>query len=107
MKTITELEFQEALTETLKHPYSHQVNSVTGAGRSGAICAVYVSHCLRIPFFPYGTEIPDNLRPTLAMDTASNTGRTLRKAMKKYNTKYSLAVFNEVECGRVKFWYEK
>lgn len=79
--------------------------SVIGPGRSGAIASVYVSHLLRVPWLPANAEVPYNLQPCLVVDTAMQSGRTLRKAMAKANTSWGLAVFREPP--RVRFWYEK
>jgi len=86
-----------------------QVKSVTGPGRSGAVTSVYASYILGIPFIPYGQKIPDNLYPILIIDTATRTGRSLRKAQRKYDpngkgTTIPLAVYKEPP--RLHFWYE-
>jgi hypothetical protein len=99
---VTESDFKERLIECLE-PYRFKVESVTGPGRSGAIASVYASHFLRIPYIPYG--IPTDLRPLLIVDTAILTGRTLRKAMKKYGPGVvPIALYKEPP--RVVFWYE-
>lgn len=93
--------FFEALGELPNPGYFH---FVTGPGRSGAIAAVYASHHLGIPFLPYGAEPPMH-REVLIVDTAVQSGRTLRKACRKYATSHCIYAFNEPP--RVKFWYEK
>jgi hypothetical protein len=82
-----------------------QAKAVTGPGRSGAIAAVHASHYLGIPFIPFGRPTP--LRPLLIVDTAVESGRTMRKAWRKYGgTNIELrAAFHEPP--RVKFWYER
>lgn len=83
-----------------------QVRSVTGPGRSGAIAAVYASYILKVPFIPYGQRCPDNLKPILVIDTARKTGKTIRSAERKYDTKFSLCLYDETE-QRFHFWYER
>jgi hypothetical protein len=77
---------------------------VTGPGRSGAIAAVYASHIFKINFIPFGATVPH--KELLIIDTAAMSGRTLRKAFRRYEhlNPTCLALFNEPP--RVKFWYE-
>lgn len=97
-------EFDDQLMHQLA---SCTAKCVTGPGRSGAVAAVYASYRLGIPFIPYGEmDLPDKLKPILIIDTALKSGRTLRKAMKKYSTNLGIAVYNEITDGRVHFWYE-
>ncbi len=100
-RIISEAEFRSALMAKLEGlpPFDF----VVGLGRSGAICSVYISHALGIPFLSAGGFIPQNKR-VLACDTAIMSGKTIRKAMNRYKTKDSVVVFNEPP--RVKFWYE-
>jgi adenine/guanine phosphoribosyltransferase-like PRPP-binding protein len=79
--------------------------SVTGPGRSGAVAAVYASHVLGIPFLPFGQPGPS---PVLVIDTASRTGATLRKAVRRYEDMGMVAAGLAVmeEPPRVRFWYE-
>ena len=101
---ITNEQLHERLLEILNNC---SAKSVTGAGRSGAIAAVYASHILGIPFIPYKCKCPDKLRPILIIDTAKQSGKTLRKAEKLYIREGDVIVkwaFNEPP--RVKFWYE-
>lgn len=100
---ITEREFYQALKETLKG-MKGKVKSVSGPGRSGAIAAVYTSHLLKIPFISHGSPVPANIRPHLVIDTALMTGRTLRKAARKMNADFMIAVIKE--DSRQIFWYE-
>lgn len=111
MKIVTEAEFSErirAITKT--SPIFTVSNSrfgcVTGPGRSGAIASVYASHILRIPFIPFGQEIPESLRPVLIIDTARASGETLRKAAVKYRYADPRVVACFEEPPRVGFWYE-
>jgi hypothetical protein len=102
MIIVSEDEFVKNLKLKLK---GVSVKSVTGPGRSGAVASVFSSHILRIPFIPYGQTCPDNLRPLLVVDTAKQSGVTLRKAQKKYGPN-SVVINIYDEPPRVKFWYE-
>jgi hypothetical protein len=108
VKIVSEAEFAAKIRETLTDPglLFGECDFVTGPGRSGAIAAVYASHILRIPFIPAGADPPARCNRLLVIDTAAETGATLRKAMRRY------AAFNPY-CGalymeppRVAFWYE-
>lgn len=102
MNVVSEIEFVHALRHQLA---GLQVKAVCGPGRSGAIASAYASHLLGIPFLPFGQPCPDHLRPLLIVDTAVQSGRTLRKAERKYGGELvTLAVFREPP--RVYFWYE-
>lgn len=102
MSTVIDPEtFKTRLQERLQ---GISAKSVTGPGRSGAIASVYASHMLGIPFIPYGQEVPEKLKPVLVVDTASLTGKTMRKAAKRYGTDLSVVAFHEPP--RVVFWYE-
>lgn len=101
MIIITESEFREVFIRELQEaPYA---DYVTGPGRSGAIAAVYASHYLGIPFVPYKHKI-EGARP-LIVDTASESGRTIKKASKYYDD--APFIFAYMEPPRVKFWYEE
>lgn len=102
MNIISENQFSIRLKERLQNV---EVKSVVGKGRSGAIAAVYASHLLRIPFIPYGEKCPEHLYPILIIDTARKSGKTLRKAQKKYGSN-SITVNLYDEPPRVRFWYE-
>lgn len=102
---IDEPTFRTSLEAELKARTVQEARSTTGPGRSGAIASVYASHILGIPWFPYGQGVPNEMLPVLIVDTAEKSGRTLRKAMRKYHTDLGFAVFHEPP--RVKFWYEK
>jgi len=102
MNIISEQEFRKILKERLVD--LPEVKSVTGPGRSGAVSAVYASYALEIPFIPYGQPIPKHLCPTLIIDTTIKTGRTIRKATKKYEDSVPLCLIKEPP--RVHFWYE-
>lgn len=101
MKIINEPEFAIAIKEKLK---LIEADCVTGPGRSGAVAAVYASHILSIPFIPYGQKHPEGLEKMLIIDTATETGKTLRKAAKKYKDSIVISVYQEPP--RVAFWYE-
>jgi len=110
-RVISETEFRERLYRDLK---GVQAGMVTGPGRSGAIASVYASHYLGIPWLPFNQDCPPNLRPLLIVDTAADSGRTLRKAVRRYEdhalvvagytTVIAVALF--IEPPRVRFWYE-
>lgn len=103
MKIVTEQEFSERIALMLT---GINAGSVTGPGRSGAIASVYASHLLSIPFIPYGNTMPNSLGKVLIIDTATKSGRTLRKADRKYKDYDTIimAIYNEPP--RVAFWYE-
>lgn len=104
MRYVSECEFAH---QVHLHLYSQRGRfaGVTGPGRSGAVAAVYASHYLKIPFLPYGIEVPAALRPLLVIDTAAKTGSTLRRAAKRTMASASIALFDEPP--RLKFWYEE
>jgi adenine/guanine phosphoribosyltransferase-like PRPP-binding protein len=107
MRIISEPEFVAALRDTLDgHSLVPAVGAVTGPGRSGAIAAVYASHYLGVPFIPYGQKHPRHLGRLLIIDTAAESGATLRKAARRYegDTPFVLAIYHEPP--RVTFWYE-
>jgi len=105
-RVVSEPEFRKELDELLDTFEGVEFGSVMGPGRSGAVAAVYASHKLGIPFVPYGGNPPKHRGPLLIIDTAQQSGRTLRKAERKYADAdpVAKAVFNEPP--RVKFWYE-
>lgn len=94
-------EFAKRLKEALEG-LSGTYDYVTGPGRSGAVAAVYTSYMLGIPFVPYKHFAPGRV---LIVDTAEQSGRTLRKASRYYGDADTLAVYKEPP--RVHFWYEK
>lgn len=109
MRVIKETEFADRLREVLSDPSFDVVGYVTGPGRSGAIAAVYASHLLGVPFLPYGSIPRGKLGRLLIIDTASESGQTMRKAVKKYEDLLSeppLTVVCYQEPPRVAFWYE-
>jgi len=103
MRIISEKAFQERLTEALE-PFHGVARAVTGPGRSGAVASVYASHMLKVPWLPAGGPVPEKLRPVLVVDTASKSGRTLRKMARRVET--DLVTFAFLEPPRVHFWYE-
>lgn len=82
------------------------VGCVTGPGRSGAVAAVYASHILHVPFIPYGAVAPAHLGRLLIIDTAMESGATLRKAERRYGDANPVVVACYREPPRVAFWYE-
>jgi hypothetical protein len=111
MRIITEPEFAATIRDLLLSDRFVDCQFVTGPGRSGAVAAVYASHILRIPFVPFvpfGTPAScwTPRHALLIIDTATESGKTLRKAARKYAGCCPLvaAVFHEPP--RVAFWYE-
>ena len=100
---IQEEEFQQQLRKVLL-PLLGGFTCVTGPGRSGAICAVYASYFLCIPFMPMGANTAPNAK-VLVIDTVEKTGRTLRKAGRRYPGSRVVSVFGTQE-ERHHFWYE-
>lgn len=107
-RIVSETEFRDRLMiAILARDDLDRIGSVTGPGRSGAIAAVYVSHILGVPFLPYGANVPFQLGSLLIADTARQTGKTIRKALRRYDGFINvepLVVFEEPP--RVTFWYE-
>lgn len=107
MIVISEPEFRMKILTRLGDRFQG-CGCVTGPGRSGAIAAVYASHILRIPFIPYKQVPPETLGKLLIIDTAMETGATIRKAEAWYRNKgvnTQLEVLYH-EPPRVVFWYE-
>lgn len=104
MRLITEQEFAERIRE--KICCMDSVGSVTGPGRSGAVAAVYASHILGIPFIPYGQPAPADRGSILVIDTAIESGKTLRKAERRYAEFNPVVIACYEEPPRVRFWYE-
>jgi len=105
MRIVGEAEFAQRIRDILAGD-TDQVGWVTGPGRSGAIAAVYASHILGIPFVPYGSSAPADLGRVLIIDTARQSGRTLRKAAKRYEASDPVVIWCYDEPPRVAFWYE-
>ena len=105
LRIVTEAQFAARMRELLADA-PESLGWVTGPGRSGAIAAVYASHMLAIPFVPYGWAAPASLGRALIIDTARQSGRTLRKAAKRYEAADPLVVWAYDEPPRVAFWYE-
>lgn len=103
MRIVTEPEFRQRLSEVLATASTDDIGAVTGPGRSGAIAAVYASHMLGVPFVPEGARIPD-LGRLLVIDTARESGATLRKMARRHPGALVVACFEEPP--RVAFWYE-
>lgn len=107
MRIISESEFRLRLESALRSREEvDECGVVTGPGRSGAVASVYASHFLGIPFIPYKTRAPKGLGRLLIIDTATETGATLRKAERLYKDADPLALAIFREPPRVAFWYE-
>ncbi|TAA20318.1 hypothetical protein [Pseudoxanthomonas winnipegensis] len=105
MRIVSEEEFREVFRKALL-VVPESVGFVTGPGRSGAVAAVYASHLLGIPFVPYGSTAPVHLGRALIVDTATESGATLRKAERRYREADPVVVYAYNEPPRVAFWYE-
>lgn len=103
---ISESEFKIKIVTMLNQPRFKDVNSVTGPGRSGAIAAVYASHILHIPFIPHGFYPLERLLPILIIDTATESGKTLKKSASKYKNYAHIVIAIYQEPPRISFWYE-
>lgn len=100
-RLVTEDEFRTELQVKLWDMHG-LYDYVTGPGRSGAVASVYASHYLGIPFVPYKHKSTGDV---LIVDTASQSGRTLRKASMFYGGADTVHIYNEPP--RVRFWYEE
>jgi hypothetical protein len=110
---ITEAEFRAKVLEYKGtfHPMPETDGPVfvTGPGRSGAIASVYASHLWGAAFLPFGETADCTPGNVLIVDTATNTGRTLRKAAREYPGCRAIAFYKEGLSGldgRIHFWYE-
>jgi hypothetical protein len=108
VRIVSEAEFSERLRLVLQNHRLGHIGAVTGPGRSGAIAAAYTSHLLGIPFIPFGSPCPDKF-DLLIIDTARESGKTLRKSASWYSRRMGrqptvIAVYEEPP--RVAFWYE-
>lgn len=106
MRIIPEQEFRRRLATVLACADTNGIGAVMGPGRSGAVAAVYASHMLGVPFIPYGFPHPAHLGRLLIIDTARESGRTLRKAARKYEPAKPVVIAVYEEPPRVAFWYE-
>lgn len=97
---VSEAEFAQVIRSKLP---DEKPDYVTGPGRSGAIASVYFSHLTGVPFIPWGYKPP--IGKVLVIDTSSMSGRTIRKAVNKFNNADSLVVFNTPGIHNI-FWYE-
>lgn len=111
MTVVTEEEFRAKVADALGWMV-HLENgawrpwAVTGPGRSGAIASVYVSHLLKVPFIPFGVPLPEDKKFIMIVDTAINSGRTMRRALRMYDKHWPMMQFFYQEPPRVRFWYE-
>lgn len=104
MEIISEETFRKQFVSRLDH-LQPKADYCTGPGRSGAVAAVYASHHLGIPFVPYKCKAPGK---GLVVDTATMSGRTIRKASRRYNNAETVVAFDQKKVGhRLKFWYEE
>ncbi len=104
-RVISEPEFFERISSLLREGFE-DVGSVTGPGRSGAVAAVYASHILGVPFIPFKANAPWHLGKLLIIDTAMETGQTMRKAERAYKGVKTVSLVCWHEPPRVMFWYE-
>lgn len=83
---------------------------VTGAGRSGAVAAVYASHYLGLNFKPHKSGNYHDDKSVLIVDTVEYTGKTLRKAKSWYERRGLIAstafAIKESRGHYFKMWYE-
>jgi hypothetical protein len=108
VRIVSEAEFAERIRVVLSNHRLESIGAVTGPGRSGAVAAVYASHILDVPFIPFGANVPDKF-DLLVIDTARESGRTLRKSANWYTKRIGkrptiIAVYEEPP--RVALWYE-
>jgi hypothetical protein len=94
-------EFAARLRIVLQNHRLEDIGAATGPGRSGAIAAVYASHILGIPYIPHGQLCPQKFR-LLIIDTARETGRTLRKAARWYHRSNPVVIAVYEEPPRVR-----
>lgn len=107
MRIVSEQEFHAKASAILSAETDDlDIGCVTGPGRSGAVAAVYASHLLGIPFIPYGSKAPTHLGRLLIVDTAMESGATMRKAARRYAYADPLPIALYQEPPRVAFWYE-
>ena len=104
-RVICESEFSQRIAQIIGE-VPDDCGWVTGPGRSGALASVYASHLLHIPFVPYGSAAPLNLGRVLIVDTARESGSTLRKAERRYRDHDPFIWVGFEEPPRVSFWYE-
>jgi hypothetical protein len=104
---ISESDFDARVNEFLQNSTLNfdDFGFVTGPGRSGAIAAVYVSHKLALPFIPFNT-LPRIKGRALIVDTARESGETMKKALRRYARYFPAPIIFYEEPPRVAFWYE-
>lgn len=106
---IDEPTFRAALNMALDNIGPSNFDYVVGPGRSGAIASAYASHRSGIPFVPWNQRIRGDKRRVLMVDTAMQTGKTMRRAVARYE-KFGyevtpLAVYNCPDTHFI-FWFE-
>lgn len=106
IRIVSEPEFHVRLVEVLATLPIAEIGSVTGPGRSDAVASVYASHRLGVPFVPFGSTCPTHLGRLLIIDTARESGATLRKAERRYTYAKPVVIACFEEPPRVAFWYE-
>lgn len=108
---MTEEEWRTVFLSKLDKEAYGDYTFVTGAGRSGAVAAVYASHHLGIPYIPHKAGNYLSGGRVLVVDTVEYTGKTLRKAQKWYAKRglQTQAIFGvkETRGHYFKMWYEK
>ena len=109
-KTCTEAEFVPQMVHKARLLPSNYYKGVTGPGRSGAVCAAYMSHFTGIPFIPHKSSTDLQNSPLLVCDTVEYTGKTIRKALSWYRKRGFVAdsffVIKETRGCYYKMWYE-
>lgn len=108
MSTKTLIIDEKQLTERMRIVLRglKDIGSVTGPGRSGAVASAFASHLLGVPFIPFGAKAPTHLGKLLIIDTARYSGRTLRRAERRYSDCDSVVIACFEEPPKVAFWYE-
>jgi adenine/guanine phosphoribosyltransferase-like PRPP-binding protein len=104
MEIVQEKDFRETFIKALDA--APKADYVVGPGRSGAVAAVYASHHLGIPFVPFNSRMEG--KKALVVDTAVMSGKTLRKASRRYGNAPVVFAYDQSKIGhRLKFWYEE
>lgn len=109
-EVMSEPDWAEIFRAKLDEVGDKKPSFVTGAGRSGAVAAVYASHYLGVPFKPHKAGNYKCDHSVLIVDTVEYTGKTLRKAAAWY-ARRGLDVetcfgVKEVAGHYYRMWYE-